>query len=239
MKSPSKQPSQNMLYNGEEDFYNDMHQQDVIPLQLPKSLMVFTNVTDASDYEVDDIEDLFADSSANRNDADGMQGTVPDGNNTEMDEQATSMGYRKSTNHLPTGVPFLKNSKTMTTIVDKLGIHSHITKYCLCTDALTADIQLCQMELFPAFFSQPKTVFTFEVLDNFLLDNLECGTSAMNYYNKLRRMTTAIFPHLMPVRSFINRRHGVNHSAGPLLGAEEGSQTMAASEAIEIEWLRS
>ncbi|KAG1717571.1 hypothetical protein EDB19DRAFT_1653013, partial [Suillus lakei] len=34
----------------------------------------------------------------------------------------------------------------------------------------------------------------------FLLDNLECGTSAMNYYNKLRRMTTSVFPHLVPDR---------------------------------------
>ncbi|KAG1792281.1 uncharacterized protein HD556DRAFT_1309358 [Suillus plorans] len=45
-----------------------------------------------------------------------------------------------------------------------------------------------------------KTAFTFQVLDNFLLDNLECGTSAMNYYNKLRRMTTSVFPHLVPDR---------------------------------------
>ncbi|KAG1859498.1 hypothetical protein C8R48DRAFT_605741 [Suillus tomentosus] len=48
----------------------------------------------------------------------------------------------------------------MTTIVDKSGIHSHIIKYCMCTDAPTADIQLCQMGLFPASFSQPKTAFT-------------------------------------------------------------------------------
>ncbi|KAG1766493.1 hypothetical protein EV702DRAFT_1204105 [Suillus placidus] len=41
------------------------------------------------------------------------------------------------------------------------------------------------MSLFLASFTLPKTAFTFAVLDDFLLDNLECGTSAMNYYSKL------------------------------------------------------
>ncbi|KAG1796142.1 hypothetical protein EV424DRAFT_1285583, partial [Suillus variegatus] len=61
-----------------------------------------------------------------------------------------------------------------------------------------ADIQLFKMGLFPASFLEPKTAFTFDVLNDFLLDNLECGTSAMNYYSKLRRMTTTVFPHLVP-----------------------------------------
>ncbi|KAG2078756.1 hypothetical protein BDR04DRAFT_1124429 [Suillus decipiens] len=42
-----------------------------------------------------------------------------------------------------------------------------------------------------------KTAFTFRVLDDFLLDNLECGTSAMNYYSKLQQMTLSMFPHLV------------------------------------------
>ncbi|KAG2136095.1 uncharacterized protein EDB93DRAFT_1106965 [Suillus bovinus] len=43
-----------------------------------------------------------------------------------------------------------------------------------------------------------ETMFTFRVLDNFLLDNLECDTSAMNCYSKLWRMTSSMFPHLVP-----------------------------------------
>ncbi|KAG1723626.1 hypothetical protein EDB19DRAFT_1645171, partial [Suillus lakei] len=53
---------------------------------------------------------------------------------------------------------------------------------------------------FPASFNRPKTVFTFRVLGDFLLDNLECGTLALNYYSKLRRMTSSMFPHLVPDR---------------------------------------
>jgi hypothetical protein len=59
------------------------------------------------------------------------------------------------------------------------------------------------MGMFPASFNRPKTAFTFAVLDDFLLDNLECGTSAMNYYSKLRRMTSSVFPHLVPVSNIL------------------------------------
>ncbi|KAG1851426.1 hypothetical protein DFJ58DRAFT_716683 [Suillus subalutaceus] len=82
-------------------------------------------------------------------------------------------------------MPFIKNNKTMTTIVDKSGVHTHM---------------LFQMGLFPASFLEPKTAFSFDVLDDFLLDNLECGKLAMNYYSKLRRMTTRVFAHLVPDR---------------------------------------
>ncbi|KAG1732333.1 hypothetical protein EDB19DRAFT_1896758 [Suillus lakei] len=59
-------------------------------------------------------------------------------------------------------------------------------------------MQLFQAGLFPASFTRPKTAFTFTVLDDFLLDNLECGTSAMNYYSKIRRLTSSIFPLMVP-----------------------------------------
>ncbi|KAI6096195.1 hypothetical protein F5141DRAFT_1067825 [Pisolithus sp. B1] len=41
--------------------------------------------------------------------------------------------------------------------------------------------------LFPASISKPKTAFTFDVLDHFLIDALECKTSAMSFYQKLKR----------------------------------------------------
>jgi hypothetical protein len=87
------------------------------------------------------------------------------------------------------------------------------------------------MGLFPASFAQPKTAFTFEVLDDFLLNNLECGTLVMNYYNKLRRMTTSVFPHLVLMRPFSvwRQRQQLNISTGPLLGANEGGKAVAAA----------
>ncbi|KAG1889098.1 uncharacterized protein F5891DRAFT_987476 [Suillus fuscotomentosus] len=103
----------------------------------------------------------------------------------------------KCADDLPTGVPFVKGNSTLTTIVDKSGMHTHLVKYCTCPNA-AADIQMFQMGLFLASFLKLKTAFTFNVLNDFLLDNLECGTSAMNYYSKLRRMTMTVFPHLVP-----------------------------------------
>lgn len=92
------------------------------------------------------------------------------------------------------------NGRDCTTVVDKSGVHSLVIRFCQCPNSCTPDKQLFEAGMFLASFTQPKTAFTFPVLDGFLLDNLECGTSALNYYSKLRRMTSSIFPHLVPVR---------------------------------------
>ncbi|KAG1903601.1 uncharacterized protein F5891DRAFT_1127066 [Suillus fuscotomentosus] len=82
-------------------------------------------------------------------------------------------------------------------IVDKSGVHRLEVRCCECPNAMSPDIQMFRHGFFPASFNRPKTVFTFRVLNDFLLDSLECGTSAMNYYSKLRRMTSSMFPHLV------------------------------------------
>jgi hypothetical protein len=105
----------------------------------------------------------------------------------------------------------LVNNPQMTMVVDTSGLHSLMIRFCQCTDALSADMQLFKTGLFPASFTSPKTAFTFAVLDDFLLDNLECGTLAMNYYSKLRRITSSVFPHLVPV-SDVDRFSPLNHS---------------------------
>ncbi|KAG1770770.1 hypothetical protein EV702DRAFT_1181574 [Suillus placidus] len=95
------------------------------------------------------------------------------------------------------GPEFQPKENTMV-IVDKSGVHRLEVLCCDCPNAMSPDIQLFRHGFFPASFNRPKTVFTFGVLNDFLLDNLECGTSAMNYYSKLRRMTSSMFPHLVP-----------------------------------------
>ncbi|KAG1849570.1 hypothetical protein C8R48DRAFT_750224 [Suillus tomentosus] len=100
-----------------------------------------------------------------------------------------------------TSIPLVADSDhPATTIVDKSGVHSISIWYCHCPGALNPDMQLFQAGLFPASFTRPKTAFTFSMLDDFLLDNLECGTSAMNYYSKIRRLTSSIFPLMVPDR---------------------------------------
>ncbi|KAG1892924.1 uncharacterized protein F5891DRAFT_1131426 [Suillus fuscotomentosus] len=97
------------------------------------------------------------------------------------------------------GPEFQPKENTMV-IVDKSGVHHLEVRCCECQNAMSPDIQMFRHGFFPASFNRPKTVFTFRVLNDFLLDSLECGTLAMNYYNKLRRMTSSMFPHLVPDR---------------------------------------
>ncbi|KAG2072200.1 hypothetical protein BDR04DRAFT_1127719 [Suillus decipiens] len=86
----------------------------------------------------------------------------------------------------------------MTMVVDMSGLHFLMIRFCQCANSLSPDMQLLEIGLFLASFTSPKTAFTFAVLDDFLLDKLECGTSVINYYSKLRRITSSVFPHLVP-----------------------------------------
>ncbi|KAG2064944.1 hypothetical protein BDR04DRAFT_1122207 [Suillus decipiens] len=67
-------------------------------------------------------------------------------------------------------VPLVNNPWT-TTVVDTSGLHSLMIRFCWCSNALSQDMQLFEMGLFPASFTSLKTAFTFAVLDDFLLDS--------------------------------------------------------------------
>ncbi|KAG1813484.1 hypothetical protein DFJ58DRAFT_850669 [Suillus subalutaceus] len=95
--------------------------------------------------------------------------------------------------HFPTILELLfLNCKQCTTIVDKSGVHSLMIQFCQCPNARTPDKQLFEIGMFLASFTQPKLHLPFQYW--------MVGTSAMNYYNQLRRMTLSIFPHLVPDR---------------------------------------
>jgi hypothetical protein len=53
--------------------------------------------------------------------------------------------------------------------------------------------------LFPASYKKPQTAFTFEVLDHFHIEAMECKTSAGSFYAKLKRFTSNAFPDTIPV----------------------------------------
>jgi hypothetical protein len=88
-------------------------------------------------------------------------------------------------------------------VVHSNGIHQRRFRYCRCPGAPDHALQLLQHHLFPSTFKQPQTVFTFDVLDNFYIDAMECKTSAGSFYSKLRRFTSSIFPDDVPVRQFM------------------------------------
>ena len=84
-------------------------------------------------------------------------------------------------------------------IVHMNGIHYLPVRICRCQAAPTEDIQMMQLGYYPSTYKYIRTMFTFQLLDDYLLANLECQTSGHHYYQKLRRMTNKATPHLVPV----------------------------------------
>jgi hypothetical protein len=59
------------------------------------------------------------------------------------------------------------------------------------------------MELFPASHQRPETAFTFDALDHFYIDAMECKTAASSFIKKICRLTNNAFPHTVPVSSSV------------------------------------
>jgi hypothetical protein len=88
------------------------------------------------------------------------------------------------------------------TIVDRSGIHEIGIAWCCCVEAPQHHMQLMMEGLFPATFHNPKTAFTFWVLEDYHLDNLECKTTPNQFFSRLRRLTNDEFPNTVPVGGF-------------------------------------
>ena len=93
-----------------------------------------------------------------------------------------------------------RSGNPLVTVVDRTGIFNMEIVFCVCSDGGKQDEQLLRAGLFPATFKQIETVFTGSVLSDFLMDNLECKTTAQQYYSKLQSMTSKMFPNTIPVR---------------------------------------
>jgi hypothetical protein len=63
--------------------------------------------------------------------------------------------------------------------------------------------QLAEARLFPASYNKIRTVFTFQVLDDYLLESTACKISAYAFWSKLRRKTNNAFPSDVPVSCFL------------------------------------
>ena len=53
--------------------------------------------------------------------------------------------------------------------------------------------------IFPSTVIKPQTAFTFDALDHFLIDTLECKTSARSFYQKLCQLSNNAFLDSLPV----------------------------------------
>jgi len=79
-------------------------------------------------------------------------------------------------------------------IVHSNGLHHLPVVACSCGHTRDEDLWYIELGYFPASFSNIQTVFTFGVLRTFRLANLECKTTAYQYFQMLRRLTCPVFP---------------------------------------------
>lgn len=105
----------------------------------------------------------------------------------------------------PVFTPTFARATEIVVIVDVTGVHEIGVGWCSCPNATSPDKQLLAMGLYPGSTLRPRTAFTFRVLDDFLLTNKECKTSAMSYYSKLTCVTNNAFPDRVPVGPLSSR----------------------------------
>ena len=87
------------------------------------------------------------------------------------------------------------------TVVNLAGISIHTIKWCKCNGDFIEDrhLQLLWDRLFPSTITKPQSAFTFNILNEFLIEALECKMLASSFYQKLRRITNNTFPDVLPV----------------------------------------
>ena len=112
----------------------------------------------------------------------------------DMEEEVDDTDY---------GLPALVG-EDVCVIVDKSRVHQLRVHPCHCSGHAPLDMQFLDMGLFPGTLRRIKTAFTFVVLDNLHMENLECKTAGLKYYSKLRRMTSNTFPQSVPVSADFN-----------------------------------
>jgi hypothetical protein len=96
---------------------------------------------------------------------------------------------------------------TVMVIVDNGGVYQHKVRWCACKNRAQPDILLFRMGLFSASIINPKTAFSFRLLDYFHVDAMECRTSASSFFSKLRRLTNESFPDKVPVGALLSPVH--------------------------------
>lgn len=123
-------------------------------------------------------------------------------NHTEGSRRGTQAGSSDEGEGDSDGVPLAgweKHDKQCLVIVDISGVHQLRIGWCQCQTAVEPHIQLLRNRFFPASIKRPSTAFTFSLLDHFHIDSVECKTSALSFFSKLRRLTNSSSPHSVPV----------------------------------------
>lgn len=124
-------------------------------------------------------------------DMSASEGNISDGDADDSDNNELPTYYTSEQNRSP---------RSNIIVVSSTGIYKRSVTWCRCANSPERYVQLLRAKLFPASFERPETAFTFDVLDSFRIDALECKTAALNFMNKIGRISNEAFPSRNPVR---------------------------------------
>jgi hypothetical protein len=83
-------------------------------------------------------------------------------------------------------------------VVHTNGIHHLALVHCHCQGREITHCDIMAQGLIPTSFTRYRTLFTHAVLDDFRITNLECKASAYQYFQKIKRHTSPMFPDTVP-----------------------------------------
>lgn len=87
------------------------------------------------------------------------------------------------------------------TAIDVTGAYKAKFVFCECDSAPEKWMQLLDMSYFPATTKSPSTVFTFEVMDAYILQKLNSRTTPRAFMSTICRKTDNLFPQDIKVNS--------------------------------------
>ena len=125
---------------------------------------------------------------------------------TEQEEQPDVLPEDESAEYMPSGpIPFRQSvpweddigNRFILVVDSRQAFHLPAVR-CRCDGGAESTLQYLDLGMFPASYINVWTAFTFSCLDDFRISNLECKTSAYQYFQKIRRLTNPAFPHTVP-----------------------------------------
>lgn len=93
-----------------------------------------------------------------------------------------SLGHRVYLGHEGKPCPNTRSVADSFTVVNTSGIHTVKVVFCCCAGLPKPHVQLLCVQWFPATMHSPHTAFTFDILNTFLLLNLQGKISLFDYY---------------------------------------------------------
>jgi hypothetical protein len=110
------------------------------------------------------------------------------------------LGIALPLGHPGAETPCSANEKPQELIVaHSNGVHRSRVRFCCCSSTRDKALQLTHAWLFPASPTHPQTAFTFSLLKEFRVHNLQSKASAFDYMLGLRRMSNSVQTHKVPV----------------------------------------